>query len=83
MKTPGFRIGQAANLAHDWAMRDSGHNTDTKAFLTAWEERTGLYIKILNDMEKEFGDDEDWTDKKPEPKEIPVKLDFGDTQETN
>lgn len=80
MSVPGHRIGQAANLAHEFLMgsRDVSAMNQLQ-FVADWKERTKEYIDILTDMEKQFSNlDEDWTDRKPEKKPIPVKLDFGD-----
>ncbi len=85
-KIQGWRIGQAANLAHERVLWDrvdtesKGETMSEESFTELWREHTARYIAILNDFEQEFGgvDDEDWTDM-PRPKRaIPIKLDFGE-----
>lgn len=52
MTVPGYAIGQAANLAHDYLLaKGLPEGTD---FRSAWMERTGLYIDVLQDIERYF-----------------------------
>lgn len=76
---PGYRIGQAANLAHDYLV--SKGLPEGKTLEEAWEERTGMYIAFLDRMDEKFSN-------LPEPpaqksEEIPVILDMGEEDSTN
>lgn len=72
MSVPGHRIGQAANLAHEYLL---GRGYDPLKEKEMWESLMGEYIPFLTDMEKKFSNsDEDWTDKVPQKKAIPVKI---------
>ncbi len=78
----GYRVGQAANWAYDYLMKNGPIRPDgTKGdFAEELQIRTEMYIKVLDNLESYYGKD-DW---KPfvRAKDIPVIVDIEDEPDT-